>query len=227
DVPPQTRLCVTVLDKHARAATEFIEEPTAVDEQAGAKLIETLARGATDGSALLLSGSLVGGLGDDFYGKCLAAAGGVTSILDGRGAALLAALPHRPTVVKLNVEEIGLTFERPMESRSALRAAMLEVCALGAQWCIVTRGSGGAAVTDGENFWDVGTARIDTVSPVGSGDAFAAGLAVRMIGGDDVPTACRFAAACGAANAACPDAGHLDPDLVDRLVDEVVVRAAG
>ncbi|MEM8874280.1 MAG: hexose kinase [Planctomycetota bacterium] len=226
EVTPQTRLCVTVVDREQRRATEFIEEPADVTERDGAALLDTLLHMPGGCSALLLSGSLAGGVADDFYGRCLEAAPGVTSIVDGRGEPLLACLPQRPTVVKLNVEELGLTFRRGMESQSALRSAMVEVCALGARWCIVTRGSGGAAVTDGEAFWDVSSARVETVSGVGSGDAFAAGLAVRMAAGDDVPTACRTASACGAANAACPDAGHLDPTLVDQLIDEIRVRPA-
>lgn len=226
EVPQKTRLCVTVIDERNRQATELIEEPAELDPDATEGVLATLDRHLAGTTAVVLSGSLAAGVPSDFYGQCVTRCGLRTTIVDGRGLALLQCLPSRPTVVKLNVEELGLTFGRTLESRSALRLAMAEVCDLGARWCVITRGASGAAITNGEDYWDLITPRIDAVSPVGSGDAFAAGLALRLSEGDGVPEACAYGAACGAANALRPDAGTLEPVDVDRLLEQVTVRPA-
>jgi len=57
--------------------------------------------------------------------------------------------------------------------------------------------------------------------PVGSGDAFLGGLVAALDHGRELPDALRQATAAGAANAALPGAGVLDPDRVRVLVGEV------
>ena len=225
DVAPPTRLCTTVIDRDARTATELIEEPAEVAPAAGGQLLDKLRDHLPGVSHVVMAGSLVPGLAEDFYGRCVEAArgAGAACVLDARGPALLAALPAGPTVVKLNVEELAQTFARPMGSQSAVTAAMREIVAGGAAWCVVTRGAAGAVVGDGEAFWDVVPPRVEAVSAVGSGDAFAAGLALRLAAGEDVPAACAWAAACGAANALTPHAGHLDPADVARLAGQARV----
>jgi fructose-1-phosphate kinase PfkB-like protein len=62
------------------------------------------------------------------------------------------------------------------------------------------------------------------VSPIGSGDAFTGALVWRLLRGDDLGEACRWAAAAGAANALTLMSGEMDRADVDRLVREVEVH---
>ena len=50
--------------------------------------------------------------------------------------------------------------------------------------------------------------RVRVVNPIGSGDAFTAGLVSRLVRGDDLGEACRWGTAVGAANALTPMAGE-------------------
>jgi tagatose 6-phosphate kinase len=59
---------------------------------------------------------------------------------------------------------------------------------------------------------------VTVVSPIGSGDATAAGIMAGLADGMDVPTACKLGVACGAANAMTPLAGHVERADVERLV---------
>lgn len=77
---------------------------------------------------------------------------------------------------------------------------------------------------DGQAVWRVRSPGIEAVSAVGSGDAFAAGLAIGLRRGDPLPDACRLAAACGAANALTPLAGHLRTEDVTQLSADVIVE---
>ena len=60
--------------------------------------------------------------------------------------------------------------------------------------------------------------------PVGSGDAFLAGLAMGVVNGLELVAAARHGMAAGFANALVPGAGVLDPadaqDALDRVVAE-------
>jgi tagatose 6-phosphate kinase len=62
------------------------------------------------------------------------------------------------------------------------------------------------------------------VNPIGSGDAFAAGLLWRLLRGEDLGEACRWAAAAGAANALTLMAGEVHGDDVERLAGQVTVE---
>jgi fructose-1-phosphate kinase PfkB-like protein len=62
------------------------------------------------------------------------------------------------------------------------------------------------------------------VNPIGSGDAFTAGLIWRLVRGDDLGEACRWGSAAGTANALTAMAGEVNRADVDRLAPEVDVR---
>jgi tagatose 6-phosphate kinase len=176
----------------------------------------------------VLSGTLAPGAGDDFYHRCvqLARNSQVTSILDARAEPLLQALSARPNIVKLNRAELASTLGITIDSDESLKDAMRRVVRLGADWIIVTDSGDDTRISEGEDFWRVTTPRIEVVNPIGSGDAFAAGLAAGLRQGLDVPNACKQATACACANAMTADAGHLRRDDVERFVGEVIVAAA-
>ena len=89
---------------------------------------------------------------------------------------------------------------------------------------VVTAGKDPTLAFDGKRFWKVLAPRIDAVNPIGSGDAFAAGLVWRLLRGEDLGEACRWAAAVGAANALTPMAGEVYQDDVNRLAGQVNVE---
>ena len=61
-------------------------------------------------------------------------------------------------------------------------------------------------------------------NPIGSGDAFTAGLVWRLLRGDDLGEACRWGAAAGAANALTLMAGEVNKEAVECLASEVKIE---
>lgn len=226
DVEATTRLCMTVVDAASRQATELIEESAPVTRHDSDALLERLQAALPGAAVLVLSGSLAVGVPDDFYaqGIRLARSAGVPTVLDARGEPLRRALVEQPTVVKPNRPELAATVGQPVESRNTMRKAMAVMIDQGARYVVVTRGRDGSSVCDAESAWEVSTPRVQPISPIGSGDAFAAGLAVGMKAGTGLPEACRLASACGAANAKTLRAGFLDPARVVELMAEVSIR---
>lgn len=236
DVEPNTRLCVTVIDKATGSATELIEESKPVDPDAWDRLAATLQRllraSAGEPSMLVLSGTLASGAPQDFYARCVtqALAEGVDTIVDAAGEPLRLAISARPLVVKPNRDELARTLgpqtRIDTSTDAGLREAMRQVVASGARWVVVTLGDEGAMASNGERFWRIVVPKVDVVSPIGSGDSFAAGLAVAITRGEAMPAALALGAACGVANAMTPVAGHVRPDDVAALMNELRVEPA-
>jgi len=137
---------------------------------------------------------------------------------------LTEALKAKPGLVKPNRPELAATVGRTLKSGADLMQAMRELCERGAQRVIVTAGRKPALAFDGKVFRRITTPRIQVVNPIGSGDAFTAGVVWRLLRGDDLGEACRWGAAAGAANALTPMPGELNRKDVTRLAKEVRVQ---
>jgi tagatose 6-phosphate kinase len=225
DVEPPTRLCVTLIDESARTATELIEESTPVDAGHYRALLARLAELLTGASALVLSGTLPPGAPPRFYADCVSLAGAsIPVVVDAKGEPLDWALEGRPSVVKINRGELAHTLDADVDDEDALRGAMRQMVVRGARWVVVTAGKQPTHLTDGRRFLVARTPRVEAVNPIGSGDAFAAGMSAGLARGQDVAESVPLAIACAAANAMTSDAGHVRRGDVDRLVAQVRVE---
>jgi tagatose 6-phosphate kinase len=221
-----TRTCVTVIDRAEGTATELVEESGALSSDEAGQMLGKLEKHLPGSEVVVLSGTLARGVREDFYAECCRMAGEarVRVILDAHGAPLARALAMRPLVVKPNRQELAAMVGKAIEDDGALREAMIELHRLGAQWVIITMGRAGAIASDGKLFWKIPAIKVATVSAIGSGDAFAAGLAAEVADGREVPEACRLGAACAAANTLIAGAGILRVEDVQRLRALAVVE---
>lgn len=224
-IASRTRQCITLLDRAAGTHTELVEESqpaTAADYE---KLIKIVQQRLTGCRAAIMSGTITPGGPADFYSRCtqLAHAAGVMAIVDAQGPPLIEALGACPDAIKPNRHELAATVKRELEDQAAVISAMRELVERGAQRVVVTAGKEPTLAFDGRDFWKVQAPRIDLVNPIGSGDAFAAGLLWRLLRGEDLGEACRWAAAVGAANTLTLMPGEVHADDVNRLAAQVTV----
>lgn len=218
-----TRVCVTVVDLSAGHSTELIEETAPLFNADIDHLWTKVLELAGEAKVIVGSGSLAPGMPVSFYSMLcrLARDVGAAAIIDASGEALLQCLPQRPWLVKPNRSELAATLKRSIDGDDALRAAMLELISRGAENVAITLGGEGAILTDGTQFWCAAAPRVAVVSPIGSGDAFAAGMAVAKSRSLDLPAALNLAIACGAANAMTPQAGFVSSETVAQLANSV------
>jgi tagatose 6-phosphate kinase len=226
NVAARTRQCLTVIDESAGTTTELVEESQAVTAADYEALMGVIRRRVPGCRAVVMSGTIAAGGPGDLYFHCtkLAREAGVLAVVDAQGAALVEALKAGPGLVKPNRSELGATLERELKDEAAICAAMRELCERGAERVVVTAGKEPILAFDGRAFWRVRAPRIDAVNPIGSGDAFTAGLVWRLVRGEDLGEACRWAAAAGAANALNLMAGEVKREDVERLVQQVAVE---
>ncbi|MGD0139948.1 MAG: hexose kinase [Tepidisphaeraceae bacterium] len=219
DSPHPTRTCVTIIDRKAATVTELVEEHAPLPEQMAGQLLAILSKHLPQCRSVILSGTVAPGAGDDFYADCCRASAGanVPVILDAHGQPLLRALRFHPLIVKPNRAELASMMGTRIDDDDSLRHAMIDLVRRGAQWAIITLGRNGAVASDGKSFWKVPALQVPAISPIGSGDAFAAGVASSVAAGRDIPHACLLATACAAANTLVPGAGFLRMEDVHRL----------
>lgn len=225
-VATPTRQCVTLIDESAGAVTELVEESGPVAAGDFDKLMAIVRRRVPQCQAMVMSGTIATGGPVDLYFQCarLANEARVLSVVDAQGAALLEALEARPGAVKPNRAELAATVGSDLTNEASVMQGMQMLAERGAQRVIVTAGKEPVLGFDGRAFWRVLAPKIDSTNPIGSGDAFTAGLVWRLLRGDDLGEACRWASAAGAANALTLLAGEVNRADVERLVGEVKVE---
>lgn len=225
-VATRTRQCITMIDEASGTHTELVEESQPVEPAGFDRLMTVVRRRLPECRAVVMSGTIVVGGPAGLYFDCtrLAENAGALSVADAQGTALIEALKAKPGLVKPNRPELAATVGRELRDDADLMKAMRELCERGAQRAVVTAGKEPALAFDGKNFWRVIPPQIKAANPIGSGDAFTAGLVSRLARGDDLGETCRWAAAAGAANALTFLPGELNRKDVERLTREVEVQ---
>jgi 1-phosphofructokinase len=213
--------------------TEFNEPGPEVTDKEWRTLEAKLAGYAKPDALFALSGSLCRGLEPDTYRKLCAflKARGAYVLLDADGAALKSALDaetdQTPDCLKLNRSEFLDLFglidnEKVTEER--LSDLLIETLGKGVKLCALSLGSRGALFADQRGVWRYSGLTVPVQSTVGAGDTMAGALAYgfeQKLNRD----AC-FALSLAASAAACATKGTSppDPDLVHKLLKQVVFQ---
>jgi len=205
----------SVADEGTHGLTEFYERGDDIGPD-GWSLLEDVVRGLVPhASWMTMSGNLPPGAPHDGYARLidLAHGAGVRTALDAREAALEHGVGARPNLVKVNVEEAGWLLGTTLETEPACRAAALEIRERldDDGVAVVTRGAEGAVVAMADGSVLSGRLYAEGRYPVGSGDAFLAGLVASLDRGDRWEAGVALALGAATANAELPGAGRLDP----------------
>jgi 1-phosphofructokinase family hexose kinase len=190
--------------------TEFYEHGFPVSDEEWRQFARVVAELAPEARWVTLSGSLPAGSPQDGYLSLIPLAStAFDSVEQG--------IEARPQIVKLNAAEAsqqtGLPVTDPDQGLAAAR--LLHEATGGA--AVVTLGEAGAVMVTPEGSGLEGSCSARGSYPVGSGDAFLAGLMVAVDQGAGWEESLRSGLGAGAANAELPGAAILDPDRARRL----------
>jgi 1-phosphofructokinase family hexose kinase len=135
-------------------------------------------------SCLVLSGSVPRGVKAGAYAELirLARRAAVKTILDCDGAALAAAVPARPFLVKPNEHELAEWSGRRLQSRTDLVNAALALSAKTDGWVLVSLGSRGALLVNRRLGVKLAarSGKVKAINTVGAGDALVAAVALQI-----------------------------------------------
>jgi fructose-1-phosphate kinase PfkB-like protein len=199
------------------AMTEFYERGDPPGAAAWAAFGGAVAAAASEARWVSFSGSMPPGVGPEEATRLVAAAraAGARVAVDQHGATLHAALRGGPDVVKVNVHEArevtgaGAASDAARALADRQRAAGIE-----RPVTVVTLGEQGALLLGPDEAVLRAGLGVRGPYPVGSGDAFLAGLLVaapETTGGGDWSQALALALGAGAANAEVAGAASFDP----------------
>lgn len=208
-----TRVCTSILDRASGQTTELVENAPPITAAELLQFQHAYLEEVRQADLVVLAGSFPAGAPATFYRDLLAATP-CRAIVDAQREPLLAALEQRPFVVKPNREELGNTLGRKLESDAQLQDAMREVCRRGATWVVVSAGKERVWIGSGESFLCVEPPAVDVINPIGCGDCLAAGIAVGLARGADLPDAVLYGVAAAAENATQLLPARLDPERV-------------
>jgi tagatose 6-phosphate kinase len=225
----ETRTCETVVDRHGGEVTELVEEaptPAGTDWERLAREMEDRLSGAR---AVVVTGTLPPGAPTDAYRRLLrpAAEAGLPLFVDTHGEALHEVAALAPALVKINAEELVRSLpasDREGGMALGLQAGVDVLRRAGAERVLITRGARPAILSSDGGTWRYAMPEVQTVNPIGSGDAALAGVVHARGIGCAWEDAVRFGLACGTANALTDTPGIVCPDTARRLETEIITR---
>ncbi|QCT18147.1 1-phosphofructokinase [Jejubacter calystegiae] len=214
DIAGSTRICEVITERAApELASVYNAAGPEVQSDERQRLHGILAQEIRQASALICTGSLTKNLAADEYRHWIALARqhGVPSLLDTQGEALLQSAAALPDIIKINRDEL---LQASADSSLSLPGVWL---AQGVRCVIITNGSQPTQALTPDGEYQIAAPEVETVSAVGSGDAYCAGLIASLIARPQAGWRAHLtlAAACGAANATSPTAGL--PSGIDLL----------
>jgi fructose-1-phosphate kinase PfkB-like protein len=225
----ENRSSLSVADRETGGLTEFYEHGAVVPAAAWTELLQATSALFDEASWLTISGSLPRGTPDDGYQDLVRAAreAGVRVAVDAEGDRLRLALEARPEIVKVNQAEarglLGVPTARHEEALAAARK-LRDLAGGDGHAGVVTRGAEGVVLAAPDGTLYEGRLYVRGRYPVGSGDAFLAGLVTALDRGQGWADALCLALGAATANAELPGAGALDPARAAALAAEAEVR---
>jgi len=223
-----TRINVTLLTGADGAATHLHGPGEAVSAADVDRLVARVGERLFETRILVLSGSFPPGMKPSAVVDLirLAKSRRVRVIVDTEKDVLEAAIGAGAEFVKPNILEAAELLGRPLAGVADAVTAAGELVARGAGAAVLTMRGEGAVAAAGGRTWQVRGPKEDVVRAIGAGDSFAAGLAVGLLRGAELPEALRLAAAAGTATALHPGTGLGTREEVDRLQRQTELREA-
>lgn len=205
------RFCTTLIEESTGRATELVEESLPVAPSTSDALVERFASLVDAQTAVLLSGTVATGIAPGTMARFarLAADAGARLYLDIKKQDLLECLKFHPVCAKPNLEELaqtlGISYEEVRDEKPA-RALVAETGRRFFEeygtYLVVTRGAKPTFYWDGRMLCEEPVQSVQVKNPIGSGDAFGAGVARILERGGSIYEAVKEGTRLGALNAA-------------------------
>lgn len=197
----EVRYAYTLLDSSSRSTTEIVEEavpaPPGVEMEIRAAFEELLPHV----DVVIISGSKAPGFTPALFPELTRAARAAKKlvVLDYRGEDLINSLPEQPDIIKPNLAEfvssflpeLGTISEHADDRRliEAVKKRMLEIYREVGSIPVITRGKHSTLYVDEGEVHERAVPAVEVVNTIGSGDAFAAGLAISLHDGASLSVA--------------------------------------
>ena len=202
------RFAYTIIDLKKNHVTELVEEAEEVDTQTEKRILNVYKKILPGMEWVVISGSKAKGFSDEIFPEMvyLAKTQNISVILDIRGTDLLNCLPHKPYLIKPNLEEFTTTFVpkkntgKKLIDKNEAEELCLELWKKYRCSVVLTRGSLNIWYAEKGKLNEIPVLAVKPVNTTGSGDAFTAGLCAALADGLSLKKALFEAECCGRLN---------------------------
>lgn len=218
------RINYKIVDKRAMM-TEINDKGEGVTEEKQAELISLVAELSKRASAVIMSGSLPGGVKEDFYYRLASVLPAkVKKLFDTTGNNMLCALRAGAYMIKPNLDELQEITGEHYDGIDEMIGGCRKLISLGAENVLLSLGRRGAILTDGQNGWFCKSATVAVNSTVGAGDGMMAAAAVMTERGEDKEEILRCAVAAGTASVTTPGTNLFYRDKFEEIYEKIRVE---
>lgn len=222
----ETREDVTVFERETGDQFRFVMPGPHLKSSVWQEVLQKIGE-LQSPDVLVGSGSLPGGVSDDFYATLahLAKGAGVRLALDVSGVPLERALKEKPWLIKPNLKEFSELIGEPLVTTAAQAAAAQALIKEGkAEIVALTLAEEGAMLATRDGTWVACPPKVKVVSTVGAGDSFLAILVMELMAGAAPDAALARSVAAGSAALLRPGTDLCWPEDVDRLAAGIVAK---
>jgi len=229
-VKHETRTNLTITDRHGLTVNLNEEGPELgkVEIARFERVVRATLEKLKDPAAswLMICGSIPPGVPHGFYGKLVAMARErkVRTLLHTGGEALLHGVEASPTVVTPNQQEAERLLGRNLLTRTHYLEAAAAIRSMGPESVVLSLASRGAVGAFPTGIVEALPPRVDTLCPIGAGDALAAAYVWAMSRGSDPTDALRWGVAAGTASARLPGVSFASLAQTEEIYRKVEMR---
>lgn len=221
----ETRSCLALISEDG-LQTEILEpgpEVSVVDQQYFIDKYNELIHKV---EFVIISGSAPKNVPNDFYELLTGIANDYEKkvFLDASGELLKNGIQAKPYFIKPNKDEVEAITGRKIRNIDDAIDEIKNFNNFGIQIVAISLGAEGSVVGYKDKIYKVNIPKVKAVNPVGSGDAYVAGMAIAIQKNDSIINAIKLASACGTANALEKESGFVTKSIVDDLFHKITVE---
>ena len=227
EIEGHSRTSTAIIDPMTGTQTEINEYGPEVSQAEAREFSRRLEHLMEYATAVVFAGSLPPNFDEGFLVGLVQRSRerGLYTVVDSTPAVLRAAIKAGPSLVSPNQHEAESVVGFDFIEEGDFPRGVSRLVELGSLDACITSGEGHSYLTVDGGIISARAPRVEALSPVGSGDAYLAGLLAGLLHRGLPPVdAARLAARCAAANAETLGAGLFDPQRAEELADYVEVE---
>jgi len=173
-----TRTNIKIIDGNKGKDTELNERGFSLDQGESQRILDFLAKHASDFGFVCISGSLPAGMEDNFYHQVveLVNSAGSRCALDTSGLPLQKGIAAAPAVLHVNRFELGELLGNSFRSNNEVYEATQHLIRMGICLVVVSMGREGALANNGRCSWLARPPEVIVRNTIGAGDVMLASI---------------------------------------------------
>lgn len=221
----ETRECLAVITDDL-IQTEILEPGPMVDKKEQNDFIEKFKELSEKANIVVVSGSVPRNIKTNFYKELIDVTKNTEKkfLLDTSGELLIEGIKGNPYFIKPNRDEIEALTGRKISSIEDAICEIKYFQSQGIEFVVISLGGEGSVAGFNGKFYRVSVPKVNAINPVGSGDAYVAGVAIALAREYDIIDILKLASACGTANAIEKETGTVRAEVVGDIFGKVEVQ---